>query len=351
MNKSMVLASGLTGLLIIWMLSGDNEVEQVQEHRQEETSKALMSVVVHVSDAQLVAKKITVQGQIEPNRVLSLKTEIDGKVTSVPIKLGTRVAKGDVLATIDLKTRLIERQQAIATVKYQKQELAATKKLFAKKLESGSRLSQNIANLASADAALAQINYQIANTKISAPFAGVYDRRFVEIGDYLESGQTVVSLVDDLKLKITAMVPQQQVASLTLGQEVTATLINGETLTGELSFISTTSDSNTRSYRVEVLVDNSNHRRIAGMTASLIIPVNEVEGHLVNASTISLDNQGRLQVKAVDSDHKVVTYVVEIVRTDADKIWLSGLPQHVELISLGQDFVVAGQAVDVSKQG
>ena len=344
-----MLASGLTGLLIIWMLSGSNDAPVEEEVSQSSEGEKLMSVVVKSSDAQLVAKKITVQGQVEPNRVLSLKTEVDGKIIALPLALGSRVKKGDVLAKVSLKTRIAQREQAVANVAYQTQELAATKKLFDRKLESGSRLSLQQANLAAAKASLQQIDYDIKNSTISAPFDGVFDRRYVELGDYLDKGQQVVSLVDDLQLKITAMVPQQQVDGLVLGQDVTASLINGEAITGALSFISATADENTRSYRIEVLVDNNDHRRLVGMTASLDIPVKEVEGHLVSASSISLDNQGRLQVKAVNEDNEVVAYPVTIVRTDSDKVWLSGLPAHVSLITLGQDFVIAGQTVQVSQ--
>lgn len=351
MNKSVMLALGLSVLLVIWMLSGSDEIATGSKGTKVAVVNKLMSVVVTSSNAQAVSKKVTVQGQIEPNRILALKTEVDGKVIALPVVLGSRVKAGDVLAKISLKTRLAAREQALANVNYQQQELAATTKLFAKKLESGSRLSRDKANLAGAKATLAQIEYEISNANITAPFEGVFDRRYVELGDYLDSGQQVVSLVDDLQLKLTAMVPQQQVENLTLGQQVTATLINGEKLSGPLTFISATSDQNTRSYRVEVLVDNAQHRRLVGMTASLTIPVKDTQGHLVNASSISLDNQGRLQVKAVDEKSQVVAYIVEIVRTDADKIWLSGLPSHIELITLGQDFVVAGQQVDVSKQG
>ncbi len=344
------MALGLTGLLIIWMLSGNQEQTVNPQASNISEESTLMNVVVSPSTAQTVSKKVTVQGQVEPNRKLSLKTELDGKIAALPVTLGSRVEQGQILAKIELRARLAQREQAIANVKFQQQELAATKQLFAKKLESGSRLSLNEANLAAAKATLEQIEIEIDNATITAPFAGVYDRRYVELGDYLDKGQQVVSLVDDLKLKITAMVPQQQVEHLILGQEVIATLINGEQLSGPLTFISATSDTNTRSYRVEVLIENSEHRRIVGMTATLAIPVNETQGHLVNASTISLDKQGRLQVKAIDDDNKVVAYVVDIVRTDADKIWLSGLPKQLNLITLGQDFVVAGQTVSPSEQ-
>ena len=351
MNKSVMLAVGLSVVIIIWMLTGSGQQEAVSETQKVETDESLMSVVVSESSAQPVAKKITVQGEIEPNRIISLKTEVEGKIIALPVTLGSRVEAGTILAKVSLQTLLSDRAQAVANLKYQEQELAATKNLFAKKLESESSLSLAQANVETAKATLEKVNYDIASTSIKAPFSGVFDRRFVEIGDYVERGHEILSLVDDLKLKMTAMVPQQQVESLSLGQQVTATLSNGENLTGALSFISTTADAKTRSYRVEILIDNSAHRHIVGMTASLSIPVKEISGHSVSASILSLDNQGRLQVKGVDDENKVVVYLVEIIRTDANKIWVSGLPEIVNLITLGQDFVVTGQVVNTTKQG
>lgn len=350
MSKSVVSAIGLLIAIIIWMLTGSSEPDGINEVHKTDGDESLMSVVVSESYAQQVAKKIKVQGQIEPYRLISLKTEVEGKITALPIALGHRVEAGTTLVKISLQTLLADRAQATANLKYQQQELAATKNLFTKKLESESSLSLAQANVEAAKATLEKVNYDIANTSIKAPFSGVLDRRFVEIGDYVERGHELISFVDDNQLKITAMVPQQQVESLSLGQQVTASLSNGDNLTGALTFISTTADAQTRSYRIEILIDNSAHRRIVGMTASLSISIEEISGHSVSASILSLDNQGRLQAKGINDENRVVVYIVDIIRTDANKIWVSGLPETVDLITLGQGFVVAGQVVKTTKQ-
>lgn len=349
MNRSVMLALSFSIVIIIWMLTGIEEQEEASTINKTDVNKTSMSVVVVKSNAQKVSRTITVQGQVEANRIISLKTEVEGKIIALPITLGDRVKAGTILAKVSLQTLLAKRAQAVANLKYQEQELAAKKKLFSRKLESESTLALAQANLEAANATLEEVNYDIGNTHIKAPFSGVFDRRFVEIGDYVERGNEILSLVDDLKLKVTAMVPQQQVESLSLGQQVTVTLNNGKNLMGPLNFISTTADAKTRSYRVEILIENSIYRHIVGMTASLSIPIEEISGHLINASTLSLDNQGQLQVKAVDYENKVLVYPVEMIRSDANKIWISGLPETVNLITLGQDFVVADQMVNTGK--
>jgi len=347
MNKSVLLALGLLVVIIIWMLTGSGQSSEQTDSQPIDNNEKLMSVVVEDFTAKPVAQLITVQGEVEANRIIALKTEVNGKVSALPVRLGERVQAGTVLVKISLQTLLADRAQAMANLKYQEQELAATKNLFDKKLESGSRLSLAQANVEAAKASLEKVQHDIDNTNIQAPFAGVFDRRFVELGDYVTSGHEVLSLVDDLTVKVVAMVPQQQVESLSVGQQVQATLSGGETLVGQLTFISTTADAKTRSYRVEISVDNATHQRIVGMTASLSIPVQQTQAHLINASSLSLDKAGNLQVKGIDEDDQVVVYPVQILRTEANKIWVSGLPETVSLITLGQNFVVAGQQVAV----
>ena len=172
MNKSVMLALALLGLLVVWMLTGLAQEEPVTDTQKSEADQTLMSVVVSESNAQPVAKIITVQGQIEPNRIISLKTEVEGKVIALPITLGSRVEAGTILAKLSLQTLLSDRAQAVANLKYQEQELAATKNLFAKKLESESSLSLAQANVEAAKATLEKVNYDIDNTILKRRFLG-----------------------------------------------------------------------------------------------------------------------------------------------------------------------------------
>jgi len=347
MNKSVLLALGLLVAIIVWMLTGSGQQAEDVDNQPIKKDETLMAVVVETLMAKPVARLITVQGDVEANRMIRLKAEVSGKVTGLPVALGDRIKADTVLVNLSLQTLLADRAQALANLTYQEQELAATKQLFNKKLESGNRLSLAQANVEAAKATLKKVQHDLENTNIKAPFSGVFDRRFVELGAYVAVGDEILSLVDDEKVKVVAMVPQQQIESLSLGQQVNATLSGGETLTGKLVFISATADIETRSYRVEVSVDNSAHQRIVGMTASLSIPVKKTQAQLINASSLSLDKAGNLQVKGVDKDNQVVVYSVDILRTEADKIWVSGLPDTVTIITLGQNFVVAGQKVAI----
>ncbi len=351
MNKSIVAALAVSGLLVVWMASGVGQSAPSESNlpdpqlENKVKKNALMQVQYMPLHAQQIDRLVVVQGQVEPFRTLELKAEVDGKVTALNVEQGQRVKAGTTIVTQDLKFRQAQKQQADAQVKYRQNLLKASKKLHKQGLVSDSRLSEDKSELAKAKAALAQIEYEIANINLRAPFAGVINERLVELGDSLAPGQKVATLVDDATLKITAMVPQHQLDAIALGQNVDVELSNGESVTGQVSYISATADVDTRSYKIEVHVDNSAGHRWIGMSATLSVAVAKVAGHWVKTSVIGLNTDGQLQVKAIDKDSKVVIYPIDIIRTEADGIWISGLPSEVNLITLGQDFVIAGQQV------
>jgi multidrug efflux system membrane fusion protein len=60
---------------------------------------------------------------------------------------------------------------------------------------------------------------------------------------------------------------------------------------------------------------------------------------------ISLDDAGRVGAKTVDEDDRVVFHPIEVIRTAPDGVWVTGLPERIRLITIGQDFVSAGERV------
>ncbi len=104
-------------------------------------------------------------------------------------------------------------------------------------------------------------------------------------------------------------------------------------------------DSGTRSYRIEVEIPNSDYRLISGMSAVLAIPTGEAAGHYLSPSLLTLHDDGRLGVMAVDAEDRAQFLPVEIIRSEVDGIWVSGLPDQVRLVTFGQGFIASGERV------
>lgn len=346
MNRSVLLALVTLFCLSLWMLSGNRSQATVSENIETEVAKPLVKVRTKHSTARPVQRFTRVQGQVEAGRVIRIKSEVEGKVQSLPVDKGQRVLTGDLLLKLDQAYRPAQLEQAKALLKQRQSEMKASLKLLKRGLQAE---NQYVADQAAVQAAKAQLelaHYQLTHTNLIAPFSGVINDRYIEIGDFVEKGQVIAQLVDDDTLRITGQVPQSNIDYLKLGQTVPVVLANNEVLEGELSFISALAETNTRSYRVEVSVRNPTHRRLIGQSASLKLNNGKFIGHHVPSSVLSLDATGDLQVKTVSTDKQVKVNRVDIIRTDSDGFWIKGLQQFVTLITVGQNFVSDEQYVE-----
>ena len=122
-------------------------------------------------------------------------------------------------------------------------------------------------------------------------------------------------------------------------------MLNGTTLNGELTYISTSADPATRSFRIEALANNLSKVSRFGQSARVGIFVGNRKAHKLSPSLLSLDSQGGLQIKGVDEGGRVKAYPVELLSSENDGVWLSGLPDVLDLIIVGQGFVSVGERV------
>ena len=106
------------------------------------------------------------------------------------------------------------------------------------------------------------------------------------------------------------------------------------------------SDPLTRTYSVEATVENADYAVPSGLTTSVRIELNEVLAHRVSPALFTLDDAGSMGVRLIDQDNRVVFYAVEVIEDTAQGAWVTGLPSKVNLITVGQEFVLAGQLVE-----
>lgn len=365
MSRSVVIAIVFSIVVILWLFSGAINTGSVSSTNAQsnasnisstntdaegsrtngsEDETSLFKVTVRDMQALAVADVITLQGDLEPARTITVKSETRGRVASIYVDNGTRVSKGEhliALATDDRQARL---EKAQAELKLREVQLEAAQKLETKRMVSGNQVEEAVANVAAAKAAVKQVKVEINQTRIKASFSGIVNHRHVELGDYLSPGDPIADLIDDAHIKIVARVPQQHISKLNIGQAVEAELLDGTTIDGELSYISLNADSATRTFRMEAIAQQSSKLRL-GQSARVRLSLGEIMAHKVSSSILSLAADGNIYVNAVDEDNKVVRYAANIIKNDSDGVWLSGLPKQIRLIVVGQAFVAEGQTV------
>ena len=116
---------------------------------------------------------------------------------------------------------------------------------------------------------------------------------------------------------------------------------------GTVSFVSRSADPTTRTFRVEIEVENADLSIRDGQTAEIGIQADGESAHLLPQSALTLDDAGQLGVRLV-RDARAAFAPVSVLRDAPDGIWIVGLPAEAEVIVVGQEFVTDGVAVDVT---
>ena len=350
MRFSYVAAGVLVLVLVLWMASGviPSNTSEAEDTPVSETQDAAAPMKVEYVDVEISLKSrdIILQGQLEPRRHLQLRAEINSIVDDIPVSKGHTVNKGDTIVGLSLEGRESDLREAQAQLQTARSQQKASASLRKNGLQSQVQLEQTQAQLATARAQLDRIQRDIASTKITAPFSGVVNAIPVEVGEMIDRGAVIAELVDNSGFIVTAQVAQQTLAQLELGKSIDVKLITGEVLPGKLTFISSVADSASRSFTVEAEVENKGGKFAAGVSASLIVPVEQVAAVFLSPSALSLGDSGNLGVKTIDENQQVVFTPIKLISSSLDGAWVTGIPNNSRVITLGQGFVKTGQKVD-----
>jgi multidrug efflux system membrane fusion protein len=345
MKNSTYLSIGLLLAVVIWMLSGAMAKVSEPAVVAEVETQPLMKVQVVDVKAENIDREIAVQGVLEPKRVIEVRSQTGSTVVELLTDKGQRVAERQLIVKLADEDRHAKLKQAEAEVSNLKLEVAGASKLEQKGLQSENRLKAALAALAAAEANLKRAQLELEYIEIKAPFSGILEARFVELGSHLEKGDKVALLLDESVLKAVGEVSQQSAGRLALGQLIKVRLLDGRETEGHISYISQLGDSETHSFRVEAEVPNSDGQFKAGVSAELRIVVGNERAHFVSPAVLALNDNGTVGIKSVDENSQVDFHPIEFVRTEADGIWVSGLPESARVITQGQGFVNVGETI------
>lgn len=342
------IAAAIVLFLCIWVMSGLSASEEVSDKTEQadSISQSLVKVRVNPLKAEEVHREITLYGRTEPDRQTTLRAEIRGQVEKVLVDRGQSVTKGDILFVLDQNDLQHQLTSAKAQLIQREIELKGARSLGKKGCQSESAQALAMANLQSARANVKRLSLSIENTKIQAPFDGVLNDRFVEVGDYLREGDKIAMVVDLQPLVIRANVTENHVSALANGQMAYGRQVSGNAFEGKVRYIYQVSDEGTNTFKIEVAVDNAEQKYMAGMSTELRVPLNKTWAVKVTPAVMALDEKGNLGVKIVRQN--VVSFVpIDIVKSDNHGVWLSGLGQQADVITLGHGFVRDGDEVEV----
>ncbi|PVA06980.1 efflux RND transporter periplasmic adaptor subunit [Thalassorhabdomicrobium marinisediminis] len=344
-SRSTWFAAFLLIAIVGWMGSGfvlPSEDDAPPPLREE---PAPVAVAVEPSTAETVPQVFRAEGQAEPDRDTLLRAEASGDIAEVLVRKGDDVDAGEVIARFDLTTNAADTNRAEAELARAQRDFDNAQSLLERGVATVDRVTQARAALAAAQAQVTAVQEAAKSLTITAPFAGRIEELHINEGEFVSAGSEVGRLVDITPLTVVIRVPQQSLTQLEVGQPAVVRFITGEELPGTVTFVGSSAAAETRTFRAEIEVENADGAIPAGISAEIVIPTGEVTAHFIAPSIVSLDTQGTLGVKTVNADNIVEFYPVEIVKAQIDGIWVTGLPDAVDIITVGQGFVNIDETV------
>ena len=316
------------------------------------TDEALVSVIT-VKDTTF-NHYLEIQGNIDTKENILIQPEFSGNLSSLNVKAGQRVSKGQILGRVDdagMSQQLasLENQYNLAKTTFERQ-----KNLWDKKIGSEIQYLQAQTQMISAQKGVAQMRAQVAKTLIRAPFSGTIDEVFVEKGQIVSpTQQGLMRIVNLSNMYVSTSVPETYIGKLKIGSEVDVFLTSlGKTYKGKVRQIGNYINPNNRSFGIEVSVPNPENLLRPNQVAKLkIIDYSTKNAITVPTNVVQEDGTGNKFVFTVtNANGKTGTAKKVLVKTgkssDNTTEIVSGLSANDIVVTEGVNTISDGMKLN-----
>ncbi|MBV8743291.1 MAG: efflux RND transporter periplasmic adaptor subunit [Sinobacteraceae bacterium] len=273
----------VAALLLLAILVGFNTWKQrfVAQMRLNNAAppQTVTATEAHYSDWQ---PEVTAVGSLRAVRGVDVTTEVTGLVRSLRFKSGDEVSAGQVLVEMNADSELaqehaLEAAAELATTVYNRDKIQFQDQAISKaQLDADAADVKNKRALAAAQAALA------AKKTLRAPFAGRLGITTVNPGQYLNTGDKVVTLQQMDPIYVDFRLPQQQLAAIAVGQSVSMTADGypGQTFRGTITAMDPRVDPSTRNFQAEATLPNADRKLVPGMFGRVTVFAGQPQHYL-----------------------------------------------------------------------
>lgn len=312
-------------------------------------SNAAIPVTVVEVREDTVSQSLLKTGNLIPFRETSLMATSQGQVLKVNFDLGSNVSQGSTLIQIDNKLNQLALQATQLNIDKLQKDVTRYNTLYAGNATTELQLNQTKFDYENAVNKAEQIRKQIQDATVKSPISGRIVKKEIEVGEFVNAGTVLATILDVSRLKVQVMVNEKDVYQLHEGQKVkvTADVLSGKMYSGQISYIAPRGNEE-HSYPVEITVANSGQLKA---------------GTFVNVDFSQKSKEKSLQIPRialVESIKNPYVYVVNqnvaqqrkltIGRELGDNIEvLSGLQPGDQVVTTGQLNLTNGKSVQVSK--
>lgn len=273
-------------VVVVVMLAGmiRSEGKALEEKKKADTGVARppVNVVALTLSADHLQERISLPGFVKPWLTLNVVTEVRGKIVAKRVAEGSRVKKGDVLATIDDRDYRNAYASAKASYEVAKASENRLRMLFKDRVATQAQIDDIMASVSTSKAAMDNAALALSRCTITAPMAGIVNRIDVDPGQYMDVGKPVAQLLDIDRVKVEVGIPESDVDVVRRLENFSVKLdaLGGRVFEGRRFYLSKTTDNFARLYNLEITIDNPDYEILPDMFARVNIVKTDVPSGL-----------------------------------------------------------------------
>ncbi|ASU36403.1 efflux RND transporter periplasmic adaptor subunit [Mucilaginibacter xinganensis] len=360
-NRALQLFT-VIGLLIISSCSS-NEKKDTQ-------TGADTALLVTVSQPSADTKQgLTVSGQVEAAQSANISTRVMGYITRINVKVGDRVSKGQLLATISNDDILAKRAQADAMIaeanagfKNAQKDYDRFTALYQQQSASAKELDNITLQYSSAKARLEaakqqrnEVNAMLSYTNLTAPFAGTVTQKMMDAGSMANPGMPLLTIEQSGSYQVSASVPESEISLIHEGASAIITIdAIHKVINGKVAQIGQSSQNTGGQYMIKIHIPDTEKKGLfAGMYANVNIPLaqtiktNISDQVMVPVSAIEYKDQ-LTGLYTIGSNQTALLRWVRLGRTQGNQVEvLSGLAANEQFIVSAEGRLYNGVAVKI----
>lgn len=296
--------------------------------------------------------KVFATGNVVANPGIIVRPEVAGRITKVFFKPGEKVVVGTPL--IEINPDIIKAQLARNQVDLQLKHLSyeRSRQLYTTHTVSKEEYDNALAALNSAKELVEEMNARLRQTLLVASFSGRVGINLVNLGDYVNAGQDIVSLQALDPIYVDFSIPEIYVHKVNANQEISVTSESSpnEVFKGKVFAVDPLVDAKTRSVKVRALIPNPEEKLLPGTFVEVALVIGEQKQMVkIPQTAVVYDAAGNYVYKVING-HAKKTAVVLGERDGANILVKQGLVVGDTIVTAGQLRIAMDGAMVVVKQ-
>lgn len=358
---SLFTAHRVTAVVVLvaaaaWVITGEfsavgseepSEAETIAETTATPVVAPLRTVGAVVPVFADYAREIRVSGATEADKSAVLAARADGIVQQLDVVQGQTVSQDTLVMRLEAAEAEAGVRTALSSLGQATQELEVGEALSAKGSLSDLELTSRRATKAAAEAALSQAQAAADRMVLNAPFSGTVDSVDIEVGEWVQSGTAIATLLSLDPIVVKAEVSERDVGHVKVGDAALVRLVTGSELKGTVRHVARQASQQTRTFVIDVALPNPDGAIPAGLTAEVRLFAPPQPAITVPRSVLTLSEEGAIGVRVVGADNTAQFAPVAIIEDGEGGLVISGVPKDMRIIVAGQDLIRDGDSVTV----